>query len=86
MVQVKEEIGFRDASKQSIIDMQYILKSNNDYLDLAVLLLVDFEHPVDNGYVPALDLEDNNLADPDVFLLVVGQEQQVTSLDELNVR
>jgi hypothetical protein len=50
------------------------------HLDSAVLLLVELEDSMDNGNVSAVDLEDHNLPYPDVLLLVVGQEQQISSL------
>ena len=36
--------------------------------------------PVHNRDVSPVDLEDNNLPDPDVLLLVVGQKEQVAPL------
>ena len=56
-----------------------------NYLDLSILLLVDLEDPVHYGYVPPLDLEDDDLPDPDVLLLVVGQKQQVAPLNKYKV-
>ena len=62
--------------------------------DRPILLLVQLQHsaqreelifhdrikPVHNRDVSPVDLEDNNLPDPDVLLLIVGQKEQVTPL------
>ncbi len=45
---------------------------------------MQLEDPVNNGDVPPVDLEDDNLPHPDVLLLVVGQEQQVPPLQPIN--
>jgi hypothetical protein len=43
---------------------------------------MELEDSMDNGNVPAVDLEDHNLPYSDVLLLVVGQEQQISSLEK----
>ena len=50
-------------------------------LDRPILLLVQFQNPVYDRDVPPVNLEHNNLPNPDVLLLVVGQEEHVTPLN-----
>ena len=68
-------------------------------LDGPILLLVQFQNPATRGEgnpqavenlrpvhdwdVSAIDLEDNDLSHPDVLLLVVGQEEKVSSLQRM---
>ena len=46
----------------------------------AILIAVENLRPVHDWDVSAIDLEDDDLSHPDVLLLVVGQEEKVSSL------
>ena len=41
--------------------------------------------PVHNRYVSPINLEDNNLPNPDVLLLIVGQKEQVAPLQKIGI-
>ena len=43
------------------------------------LLLMYFQYTVYNGYITSFDLENNNLANGDGVVLVVCQEEKITS-------
>ena len=49
----------------------------------AILIAVENLRPVHDWDVSAIDLEDNDLSHPDVLLLVVGQEEKVSSLQRM---
>ena len=49
----------------------------------AILTAVENLRPVHDWDVSAIDLEDNDLSHPDVLLLVVGQEEKVSSLQRM---
>lgn len=45
------------------------------------LLFVQFNDTMDNRNVPTLYFEHNNLTNADGFFLVVGKEQEITSME-----
>ena len=49
----------------------------------AILIAVENLRPVHDWDVSAIDLEDDDLSHPDVLLLVVGQEEKVSSLQRM---
>ena len=49
----------------------------------AILTAVENLRPVHDWDISAIDLEDNDLSHPDVLLLVVGQEEKVSSLQRM---
>jgi len=46
-----------------------------------LLLFVDFENAVDNGYLAAFYFKDDDVADPDRRLSVVGEQEQVAAVE-----
>ena len=55
-------------------------------LDRPILLLVQFQDPVYDWDVSPVNLEHNNLPNPDVLLLIVGQKEQVAPLRKTCVK
>lgn len=48
---------------------------------IAYLLLVQLEHSMHDRNVPSLDLKNNDLSDPNRLVRIVGQEEQVASME-----
>jgi len=58
-----------------------VVVSLGQELERTVFFLVDLDDSMDDGDFSAFDLEDDDLADSDGFLAMIGEEKQIASME-----